>query len=99
MGHVGHWFFARANTVDPIAAMAVADLRQSPRFLAKRRGDGRFWVGVNTSSIDIECALAAVENAVIEFVTGGLVNKFDAVVLLGEFMKNDTKYKNAYPNT
>ena len=81
VGHVGHWFFAGANTVDPIATMAVADLRQSPRVLVKRRSDGRFRVGVNAPSIDIKCALAAVENAVVEFVIGGLVNEFDAVLI------------------
>ena len=59
--------------------MAVADFRQAPCVLAKRRGNGGLRVGVDAASVDVQCAFAAVENAVVEFVTGGFVNKFNTV--------------------
>ena len=49
---IGHGVFAAADTVDPVAAMAFANIRQTPVILTKGRFDRTLRIGGYAAAID-----------------------------------------------
>ena len=74
VGDVGHGAFTASDTVDPVSAMAAADVWQAPVFAAEGGIHRALGIGGDAAAIDVQRAFVAVEDHVVEGVLGAFVN-------------------------